>query len=94
MKSSRRVDELGMTLLSAPALPSAGDSRMDGSWMDLPSAAAYAGVSFSELARAINRGELQPDTTYGAAPTLLLHRYAVEAWAAARETTYGESLGG
>jgi hypothetical protein len=57
----------------------------DGSWMDLATAAAYAGVPFTELARAINRGDLDPDMTGGRTPTLVLHSYDIEVWADARE---------
>jgi hypothetical protein len=87
MNSSSVVDEEGMTLLTS----SAHTAATDGSWMDLDTAAAYAGVPFSELARAINRGDLDPDMTGGLAPTLVLHSHAIEAWAAARETAARET---
>ncbi|MGZ4609195.1 MAG: hypothetical protein ACXV2H_02930 [Actinomycetes bacterium] len=88
MISPSLVDERGMLLSSA----NAGTTATDGSWMDLTTAAAYAGVPFSELARAINRGDLDPDMTGGRAPTLVLHSHAIEAWAAAREWSLRQSL--
>ena len=57
----------------------------DGSWMDLETAALYAGVPFQELAKAICRGELDPDMTSGRAPIWVLHSRDVETWAACRE---------
>lgn len=81
------VDILVMTLKT-----SAGTTATDGSWMDLCTAAAYAGVPFTELARAINRGELDPDVTGGQTPTLVLHCHAIETWAAAREWSLRHSL--
>ncbi len=57
----------------------------DGSWLDLPEAAAYAGVPLAGITRAINRGDLDPDMTRGHSPTLVLYSRDVEAWAAARE---------
>lgn len=67
--------------------PSARPHATDGSWLDLVTAAAYAGVTFNELARAINRGDLDPDRTGGSTPTLVLHSHDVEVWAAAREAS-------
>jgi hypothetical protein len=84
---SRAVDTSGMTLTT-----SAGTTATDGSWMDLATAAAYAGVPFTDLARAINRGDLEPDMTGGRTPTLVLHCHAVEIWAAARERSLRQPL--
>jgi hypothetical protein len=89
MKSSSAPDDIAMTPWSKfPGVVAAGlaPGATDGSWMDLETAAVYAGVPFPELQQAICRGELDPDITGGRAPMWVLHSRAVEAWAAARET--------
>lgn len=47
--------------------------------MDLPTAAAYAGVAIAELARAIHRREIPCQVAAGGA--LYVERAALEAWA-------------
>jgi hypothetical protein len=58
-------------------------SATDGDWMDVATAAMYAGVSLTDLTAAVLHGELPVATRYG---PVLVHSHAVEAWAAVRES--------
>jgi hypothetical protein len=60
------------------------DTAVDGSWMDIPTAAVYAAVPLPVLARAIRDGELVPAMSAGT--TLLVSNHDVETWAGARES--------
>jgi high-affinity K+ transport system ATPase subunit B len=67
-----------MTPIAASAAPAdaAVDARVV---MDLPTAAAYAGVAIAVLARAVHRRELAACVAAGG--QLLLERGALETWA-------------
>jgi hypothetical protein len=84
MRSSRSVDELGMT----PSLLRNRPSDTDGEWMDVPFAAMYAGVLPAVLAAALSAGELPSSAAWGNVSAALVHRQSVEAWAAAREARF------
>ncbi|MDQ1627414.1 MAG: hypothetical protein QOI54_1158 [Actinomycetota bacterium] len=59
----------------------------DGCWLDLPTAAAYAGVAIPVLARAIHRRDLEARHSTGCqGRTLVLDRAVVEMWAEQRES--------
>jgi hypothetical protein len=65
-----------------PVSTPASTPATDGAWMDVVSAALYAGVTRAELASALQRGELSAAARYG---PMLVHSHDVETWAASRE---------
>jgi len=58
----------------------------DGEWMDIPSAATYAGVTLATFTEALSDGELTTGVAYGLRSAVLVHSHAVETWAAHRES--------
>jgi hypothetical protein len=81
MRSSRSVDELGMT----PSTMITRPSDTHGEWMDVPFAAMYAGVLPAVLIAAMRAGELASSAAWGNVSASLVHSQSVEAWAAERE---------
>jgi len=61
-------------------------SATDGDWIDIPSAAAYAGVPVDVLTAALTDGELCAAASWGNASSTLVHSHDVEAWALQRES--------
>jgi hypothetical protein len=58
----------------------------DGEWMDIHSAAVYAGVTFEAFTEALADGELPTGVAYGLHRAVLVHSHVVETWAAERES--------
>jgi len=58
----------------------------DGEWMDIQSAAVYAGVTLTAFTEALSGGELPTGVAYGVHSAVLVHSHAVESWAAERES--------
>jgi hypothetical protein len=73
---------MGMSL--SPIRPRT--SATDGDWMDIPSAATYAGVPLAVFTTALRDGELPTGVAYGAESAVLVLSHAVEAWAVERES--------
>jgi hypothetical protein len=84
MRSPSGVDEEGMT----PSLLLSRPSATHGEWMDVASAATYAGVALTVLWAAVREGELRSKAAYSNMPSALVHSHAVEAWAAERESRF------
>jgi hypothetical protein len=61
-------------------------SATDGEWMDIASAAIYAGVTLDVFTAALRNGELPTGVAYGVEAAILVLSHAVEAWAVEHES--------
>jgi hypothetical protein len=72
--------------MGMPTSPIRLPSATVGEWMDIASAAVYAGVTLTAFNAALADGELPTGVAYGIQSAVLVHSHAVEAWAAERES--------